>query len=83
MSKKKKVFEIDAENIMLKKLSDFKEELYERVPSDIYELIKQDTINSLIELCYKAGFQDGAIDIGEMIQDIIKGEMEGPNVNPN
>ena len=83
MSKKKKVFEIDAENVMLQKLSDFKEELYERVPSDIYDLIKQDTINSLIELCYKAGFQDGAIDIGEMIQDIIKGEMEGPEVNPN
>lgn len=83
MAKKKKVFEIDAENIMLEKLSDFKEELYERVPADIYDLIKQDTINSLIELCYKAGFQDGAIDIGEMIQDIIKGEMEGPEVNPN
>jgi hypothetical protein len=83
MAKKRKVFEIDAENVMLQKLSDFKEELYERVPSDIYDLIKQDTINSLIELCYKAGFQDGAIDIGEMIQDIIKGEMEGPEVNPN
>jgi hypothetical protein len=83
MAKKRKVFEIDAENIMLKKLSDFKEELYERVPADIYDLIKQDTINSLIELCYKAGFQDGAIDIGEMIQDIIKGEIEGPEVNPN
>jgi hypothetical protein len=83
MAKKRKVFEIDAENIMLQKLSDFKEELYERVPADIYDLIKQDTINSLIELCYKAGFQDGAIDIGEMIQDIIKGEMEGPEVNPN
>jgi hypothetical protein len=83
MAKKKKVFEIDAENIMLQKLSDFKEELYERVPADIYDLIKQHTINSLIELCYKAGFQDGAIDIGEMIQDIIKGEMEGPEVNPN
>jgi hypothetical protein len=83
MAKKKKVFEIDAENIMLEKLSEFKEELYERVPADIYDLIKQDTINSLIELCYKAGFQDGAIDIGEMIQDIIKGEVEGPDVNPN
>ena len=83
MAKKRKVFEIDAENIMLQKLSDFKEELYERVPTDIYELIKHDTINSLIELCYKSGFQDGAIDIGEMIQDIIKGEVEGPNVNPN
>lgn len=83
MAKKKKVFEIDAENIMLQKLSDFKEELYEKVPTDIYDLIKQDVINSLIELCYKAGFQDGAIDIGEMIQNIIKGEIEGPDVNPN
>ena len=35
MAKKRKVFEIDAENIMLQKLSDFKEELYERVPTDI------------------------------------------------
>jgi len=83
MAKKKKVFEIDAENVMLQKLSDFKEELYERVPSDIYDLIKHETISSLIDLCYKAGFQDGAIDIGEMIQDIIKGEIKGPNVNPN
>jgi len=83
MAKKKKVFEIDAENIMLQKLSDFKEELYERVPTEIYQLIKEDSISSLIDLCYKAGFQDGALDIGEMIQNIIKGEMEGPNVNPN
>lgn len=83
MAKKKKVFEIDAENIMLQKLSDFKEELYEKVPKEIYDLIKEEAIESLIELCYKAGFQDGAIDIGEMIQSIIKGEMEGPDINTN
>ena len=83
MAKQKKVFEINAENIMLQKLSDFKEELYEKVPTDIYDLIKHETIDSLIELCYKSGFQDGAIDIGEMIQGIIKGEIEGPDINLN
>jgi hypothetical protein len=80
---KKKVYEIDGESIMLKGLEEFKKELYSKSPEDMHELFEIDMVNSLMELCYKAGFQDGAIDIGEMIQDIIKGEVEGPNVNPN
>lgn len=80
---KKKVYEIDGESIMLKGLEEFKKELYSKAPEDMHELFEIEMVNSLMELCYKAGFQDGAIDIGEMIQDIIKGEVEGPNVNPN
>lgn len=80
---KKKIYEIEASEIMEKKLEDFRKELIEKSPKDVHELFEIDIVNSLIDLCYKSGFQDGSIEIGEMIQSIIKGEVEGPNVNPN
>ena len=83
MAKKKKVFEIDAENIMLQKLSEFKETLYERVDPKIYEVLIEPIVDSILDLAYKVGFQDGSIEIGDMIKGVILGEIDGPEVNFN
>jgi hypothetical protein len=80
---KKKIYEINATELMDNKLKEFKEHLLELANKEVHEILAIDMIDSLIELCYKAGFQDGALGTGEAIQDILRGEAEGPEVNPN
>jgi hypothetical protein len=80
---KKKIYEIDATKVMNEKLEEFKKELFDRSPDDMRELLEEGLVTSLIELCFKAGFQDGSIEIGEMIHSILKGEAEGPSINLN
>jgi len=83
MKRKKKVYEIDGQKIMLEKLSEFKETLYERVDPKIYEVLIEPIVDSILDLAYKMGFQDGSIEIGDMIKGIILGEIDGPEVNFN
>jgi hypothetical protein len=40
-------------------------------------------MQDLIKLCYSAGFQDGTVMIGQQIAAIMKGEINGPNINFN
>ena len=80
---KSKIYEIDATKVMNEKLEEFKKELFDRAPDDMRELLEEGLVKDLIELCFKAGFQDGSIEIGEMIQSILKGEAEGPFINLN
>jgi len=80
---KKKIYEINGTDIMNEKLEEFKNELFDRAPDDMRELLEIQMVTSLIELCFKAGFQDGSLEIGDMIQSILKGEAEGPEINPN
>jgi len=80
---KKKIYEINATDIMNEKLEEFKKELLDRSHESMRELLEEEMVTSLIELCFKAGFQDGSIEIGEMIQSILKGEAEGPFINLN
>jgi len=83
MKRKKKVYEIDGQKIMEEKLSEFKESLYERVDPQIYEILKEPIVDNILDLAYKVGFQDGSIEIGDMIKGVIMGEIDGPEVNFN
>lgn len=80
---KRKIYEIDGTELMEKKLEEFKKELISRAPEEMHELFEMKLVGDLVELAYKVGFQDGAVDIGEMIQSIIKGEIKGPEYNSN
>ena len=68
---------------MEKNLEQFKKELILKAPEEMHELFEMKLVGDLVELAYKVGFQDGAVNIGETIQNILKGEAEGPNININ
>ena len=83
MAKKKKIYNIDAEELIEQGLNEFLQEFKTQLPELLKDNFESQITQSLIKLCYSAGFQDGSVAIGQQIAAIIKGEIDGPEVNMN
>lgn len=79
----KKIYDVDGDDLIQQGLSEFLTEFRKQIPEQLKETFESDIMQDLIKLCYSAGFQDGTVIIGQQITKIIKGEIDGPDVNFN